>query len=76
MSFKHMLGTPGTSTSVDFVPGDLAALASHMQHCARSRGSMPGLKSALQTGRAVVAGRLVTMACIGAVLAIVVLAMA
>lgn len=76
MSFKHMLGTPGTSTSVDFVPGDLAALASHMQRCARSHGAMSGFKSALQRGRAVAAGRLVTMACMVAVVATAVLAMA
>jgi hypothetical protein len=53
---------------VDFVSGDFAALASHMQDCAQARGRWFTVKSELQRARSAVAGRIVTMACLAVVL--------
>jgi len=68
------LARPLHSTAVDgpvadLVSRDHAALASHMAHCARSRGTWFKLRRYLQTGQAAVAGRLVTAALVGAALA-------
>ena len=76
MSFPHTLSSASGSAQVDFVHGDMAALAAHMQHCARSRGSMSGLRSAFQTGRGLVAGRLVTVAFVAFSVTMTVLAIA
>jgi hypothetical protein len=80
MSFPNILtrASAGSAASIpaDLVHGDLAALAAHMQRCARSRGLMFGLKSALQAGRSVAASRIVTVACIGFGAVIAVLAVA
>ena len=45
----------------DFVSGDVAALAAHMRHCARSRGPLFRLRGGLQTAQAMAAGRIVTL---------------
>ncbi|WP_256734793.1 hypothetical protein [Variovorax sp. dw_954] len=80
MSFSTLLGPASvgalSSVSADLVHGDLVALAAHMQHCARSRGPMFGLRSALQAGQSAAASRIVTVACIGFGLVIAVLALA
>ena len=76
MSFPHTLSSASGSAQVDFVRGDMAALAAHMQHCARSRGSMSGLRSAFQTGRGLVAGHLVTVAFVAFSVTMTVLAIA
>jgi hypothetical protein len=80
MSFSTTLtrASAGSSVSVpvDLVHGDLLALAIHMQHCARSRGPMFGLRSFLQASQSAVARRLVTVACIGFGLVIAVVAVA
>ncbi|MEJ8820819.1 hypothetical protein WKW80_02065 [Variovorax humicola] len=61
---------------VDCVVGDVAALATHMRHCARSRGAMFGVRNALQVGGTVAASRIVTVACLGLGVAFAVFAMA
>jgi hypothetical protein len=55
---------------VDFVGGDFKALASHMHHCARAHGRWFSVRSHMQRVRALAAGRIVTIACVAAVLGI------
>ncbi len=76
MSFPQMLSSPGGSAPVDFVDGDLAALALHMQRCARSRGALSGLRGALRKTRIAVLGHLVTVAFVAASAAATVLVIA
>ncbi|AGU48577.1 hypothetical protein VAPA_1c14650 [Variovorax paradoxus B4] len=53
-----------THSQIDFVNNDFEALASHMRHCARAHGRWFSMRSHMQRMRALVAGRIVTMACI------------
>jgi len=55
---------------VDFVSGDLHALASHMQHCALARGRWSGARNHIQQVSSIAAGHIVTVACVCAALAI------
>ncbi|MDQ0570007.1 hypothetical protein QFZ42_001841 [Variovorax paradoxus] len=55
---------------VDFVGSDFEALASHMRHCALAHGRWFSVRSHMQRARALAAGRIVTMACVVAVLGI------
>jgi hypothetical protein len=66
MSSPHSL----VRTPIDFVSGDFDALAAHMRHCARAQGPWFALRSHLQRAHSVAAGRIVTMACVAAVLGI------
>ena len=75
-STQSMTSTPKPHPSVDFVGSDFEALASHMQHCERTRDPLFGLKSGLQVVRSLVAGRLVTAACVAVLVAIAALALA
>jgi len=65
MSFPSSLSAGsaafGGNTS-EFVNRDVAALALHMEGCARSRGSLFAVRRHLQVGGAALAGRLVTVA--------------
>ncbi len=54
---------------VDFVAVDTAALASHMRHCEIAKGQWFTTFRALQRARAFTAGRLVTLAVAGVVVA-------
>lgn len=63
-------------SSVDFVGHDVAALASHMQHCAQARGRWFATRHHLQQVRSVAAGRIVTIACVAALMGIGVLSVA
>lgn len=76
MSFPQNLSSATGPATPDFVDGDLAALALHMQHCARSHGAMAGLREAFQTGRMMVFGHLVTVAFAAVAVAVAVLAIA
>lgn len=75
MSSPHTLASPRIS-HIDFVSSDFDALASHMRHCARARGRWFAVRSRLQRARSMAAGHIVTMACIAAVLAIGLFALA
>ncbi|MDP9897778.1 hypothetical protein [Variovorax ginsengisoli] len=55
---------------VDFVGHDVAALASHMQHCAQAKGRWFTTRHHLQRVRSVAAGRIVTIACVAALIGI------
>ena len=57
-------------SQIDFIGGDIDALASHMRHCALAQGRWFAIESHLQRVRSVAAGRIVTMACVAMVLAI------
>ena len=59
-----------THSHIYFVGNDFEALASHMHHCARAHGRWFSLRSHMQRVRALAAGRIVTMACVAAVLGI------
>lgn len=52
---------------IDFVSTDAAALASHMDDCASSRGRFFGLKSALESAHAMLFPRLITAVAVGVV---------
>lgn len=66
-----MTSAPSPAYSpADFITGDVEALAIHMQHCALAKGRWFALASRLQWVRALAAGRLVTVACVAAVLVI------
>jgi len=58
------LTTPTTliQRSSDFVSTDIAALASHMDHCASKRSRFFGLHAALELMHSVVFSRIVTAA--------------
>jgi len=53
---------------VDFIGGDFDALATHMRQCTAAQGRWFALGSQLQRARSVLAGRIVTVACVAAVL--------
>lgn len=53
-----------THSKIDFVNNDFEALASHMRHCARAHGRWFPVRSRMQRVRALLAGRIVTMACV------------
>lgn len=57
-------------SQIEFITGDFDALSAHMRHCALARGRWFSIRSHLQRVRSVAAGRLVTMACVAAVLGI------
>ena len=63
------LTTPPTiiQRASDFVSTDTAALASHMDHCARRRSRFFGVHAALELVHSVVFSRLVTAALLAAV---------
>jgi hypothetical protein len=50
-----------------FVSTDAAALASHMDDCASSRGRFFGLKSALESAHCMLFPRLITAVAVGVV---------
>ena len=52
----------------DALGRDTAQMAAHMRQCEAARGDRFGLAGALQRVSAATAGRLVTVACLGAVL--------
>ena len=54
--------------SPDFVSSDTAALASHMNECAKTRSRFFGLHAALELGHAMLTPRIVTAAVIAVVL--------
>jgi hypothetical protein len=66
MSSPQSLARP----PIDFVSGDFDALATHMRHCARAQGRWFAFNSHLQQVRSVAAGRIVTLACVAAVFAV------
>ena len=51
-----------SATGDDFVSTDAAELASHMSHCASSRGCFFAVQSALQTAHSLLSPRIVTVA--------------
>ncbi len=57
-------------SQADFVTSDVAALAAHMRHCAHSRGRLFQMRGGLQSAHAMATGRIVTLGCLTAVLAI------
>lgn len=61
---------------VDFVGNDVASLASHMQHCAEAHGRWFATRHLLQQVQAAAAGRIVTIACMAAVIGIGCIALA
>ena len=65
MSSPQSLASAPDCPPVDFVSGDVAALASHMDHCARAHGPLFAVKRHLQRARSAAAGRIVTVACVG-----------
>ena len=52
---------------IDFVSTDAAALASHMDDCASSRGHFFGLKSALESAHSLLFPRLITAVAVSVV---------
>lgn len=56
------------TAAFDAIGGDTAQMAAHMRQCEAARGNRFGLTDALQRVSVVTAGRLVTVACAGAVL--------
>lgn len=71
-------GISATSARVpfDFVSSDIDDLASHMSHCAASQSRWFAVRSNLQHVHSMVAGRIVTLACIAAAVGIAYLALA
>jgi hypothetical protein len=66
MSYPHSLAP----SNIDFIRSDFDALASHMQQCESAHGRWPMARSRLQHARAIAAGRIVTLACVAAVIGI------
>ncbi|WP_326541904.1 hypothetical protein [Pseudorhodoferax sp.] len=60
--------SPSRNLLSDAVGRDAAQMAAHMLQCEAARGGWFGLAGALQRVSAATAGRLVTVACLGAVL--------
>ncbi|MDB5967526.1 MAG: hypothetical protein JWQ72_4026 [Polaromonas sp.] len=56
----------------DFVSTDMAALASHMNRCASTRGRFFGLQAALESAHSLVCPRMVTAAVLALILLVVV----
>jgi hypothetical protein len=55
-------------SQIDFVSGDVEALASHMRHCALTHERLFAFKSSLQRARSIAAGHVVTVVCVAVVL--------
>jgi len=53
---------------IDFIGGDIDALATHMRHCSVAQGRWFALGSQLQRMRSVLAGHIVTAACVAVAL--------
>ena len=64
------LTTPSvfTHSPADFVSTDTAALAAHMDHCARKRSRFFNLHAALELAQSVMFSRMVTAAVVVAVM--------
>ena len=58
----------------DFVSTDAANLASHMNHCASSRGRFFTLQSAFESAHSIARPRIVTIAVLGAACLVLLLA--
>ena len=67
MTISHALNAGALQRSAESVDSDFAALAFHMNACARSRGPLFRLRTMLQTGKAIAARRIVTFACVACV---------
>ena len=59
--------SPHFSSATDFVSADTADLASHMSHCAHSRGRFFALHSTLQSTHGVVCSHMVTVSALVAI---------
>lgn len=66
MAYPHFLAP----SSTDFVRSDFDALASHMQQCETAHGRWSLARSHLQHVHGIAAGRIVTLACVAAVIGI------
>jgi len=66
----HLAPFPSVSAAPapDFVSSDIAALASHMDRCASTRGRLFGLHVALESARSFIFPRMVTAAVVAVVL--------
>ncbi len=62
MNTLNISADRSSAKRVDFVTTDAVELASHMSHCASSRGRFFVLRSALQASHALVSGRIITVA--------------
>lgn len=69
MSSPQSLVSPRIAPA-DFVSSDFDALALHMQQCEQARGRWFAASIHLQRGRALIAGRIVTMGCVAVALVI------
>ena len=75
MTTLDMLANSSSASRTDFVSTDAADLASHMHHCASSRGRFFAVQSALELAHGVMFSRIVTMtALFGLCLALVAVA--
>ena len=70
MTSLHSSTPLSNACHIDFVSTDAAALASHMDDCASSRGRFFGLKSALESAHSMLFPRLITAVAIGLVLVV------
>lgn len=71
MSTLKIASRYSSPANPDFVGSDAAELASHMSHCASSRGRFFALQTALDSAHSAMAARIVTVAAlmvVGAVL--------
>ena len=59
--------TAQSRSAPDFVSTDIAALASHMSHCANSRSRFFGFRAALESAHSLVLPRMVTAALLAVV---------
>jgi hypothetical protein len=62
MTTLDIMADSSSANRTDFVSTDTAELASHMSHCASSRGRFFALHSALQAVHRLVCPRVVTVA--------------
>jgi hypothetical protein len=62
------LPIPSHKPPSDAIGRDAAQMAAHMRQCEAARGGWFGLQSGLQRVSGATAGRLVTVACLGAML--------
>jgi len=63
-----------SSDHPDFVSTDAAELASHMSHCARSRGRFFAVQTALDSAHSALSPRVVTVAALVAAISVLALA--
>ena len=61
MTTFNMMTNLSSASKTDFVSTDTAELASHMNHCASSRGRFFALNTALQCAHSVLCTRIVTV---------------